>query len=238
MNVYEQNFIVEYIDVDHSGMLSNWGFFKVLQEIGCLHADELGFGFTNSSKTGLAWVLLDWKLQIFKRPHWKDEILVRTWPSRIHSIRCNRDYEIFDKSGNRLAIATSEWVLFNLNKRSVSKLTPEVTASFTPVPNFVFDTPIEKLLEPESVDSSFEYTVLKRDIDSNEHMNNLNYILLANEFLPNTSSFSRIDVMYKKQCLVGNKIMCLYKKVSEDEHVVTIKSEDLKELHAIIKFRS
>ena len=239
MNLYECDFLVDYVDVDKNGKISDWGFFKHLQEIGCLHADCLGYGLNDTFKTGLAWVLLDWKLQIFKRPVWKDKIHIRTWPSKTE-LACNfRDYEIYDETGNKLAIATSRWVLYDLNKRHIVKLTPDIVERFAPCGISVFDSEIEKLPEPEDMDVTFEYTVLRRDIDSNSHVNNLNYINFAKEALPEdvyAIDFSSIDVMYKKQCLVGSQIVGLYKKVSDDEHVVVIRSKDLTDLHAIVKF--
>ena len=43
--------------------------------------------------------------------------------------------------------------------------------------------------------------------------------------------------MYKKQCLLGDEIVCFYTKVTDNEHIVTIKSKDLKVLHAIVKLK-
>lgn len=241
MNVFECDFVVEYVDVDTHGIISDWGFFKHLQEIGCLHAEKLGYGVNNSLKTGLAWILLDWKMQVFKRPNWRDKIHIRTWPSKTE-LACNfRDYEIFDEAGNKYAIATSRWVLYDLNNKHIVKLTPNIVKTFAPCGFSVFDTDIEKLREPENLAVNFKYTVLRRDIDSNGHVNNLNYINFAKESLPyevySSTYFSSIEVMYKKQCLVGSKVVGLYKQTSVDEYVVVIKSEDLKDLHAIVRFK-
>ena len=241
MNLYECDFVVDYVDVDVHGIISDWGFFKHLQEIGCLHAEKLGYGVNNSLKTGLAWILLDWKMQIFKRPSWRDKIHVRTWPSKTELACTFRDYEIFDGEGTKLAVATSRWVLYDLNNRRIVKITPDVIERFAPCGISVFATEIEKLHEPEDAAITFEYRVLRRDIDSNGHVNNLNYINFAKEALPeevyNMAQFSSIEVMYKKQCLVGSEIVGLYKEVAPGEYVVAIRSKDLKDLHAIVRFR-
>ena len=102
----------------------------------------------------------------------------------------------------------------------------------------VFETEIEKLLEPKTSNSSFEYTVLRKDIDSNNHVNNLNYINIALEALPfdvyEKETYSNIEIMYKKQCLLGETIKCLY-SFEDGAHIVTMKSEDLSTLHAIVR---
>lgn len=239
--MFEQDFLVEYVDIDIGGHLSNHGFFKYLQEISCLHASKLGFGLDNADQTGFAWILLDWKLKIFSRPTWNTLLHIKTWPSKIDHISCFRDYEITDSNGNRIAIATSKWVLFNIKTNHISKIVPEVASAFSPIDSRVFDTEIEKLKEPDSYESSFQYTILRKDIDTNHHVNNLNYIHFALEALPsevyNAIDFSSIEVMYKKQCLLGDTISCFYHKENESEHIVSIKSSDGNVLHAIVRLR-
>ena len=105
----------------------------------------------------------------------------------------------------------------------------------------VFNSEIEKLKEPDHFDCQTNYTILRRDIDTNLHVNNLNYLLFAYEALPkevfDNSDFENIDIMYKKQCLLGDQIICFYTKISDNEHIITIKSHDLKILHSIIKLK-
>ena len=69
-------------------------------------------------------------------------------------------------------------------------------------------------------------------------MHNLNYLAVAYEALPTNiyseKSFNNIEIMYKKSIRLGNTVKCFY-TVSDNIHYVTIKSEDEKSLHAIIK---
>ena len=99
-----------------------------------------------------------------------------------------------------------------------------------------------RLKEPDHFDHTFVYTTLRRDIDTNFHVNNLNYIDFAYEALPEdiyqNADFRFVDVMYKKECKVGQTIRCLYTKINEHEHIVTMKSEDEKTLHCIVRFKS
>ena len=90
----------------------------------------------------------------------------------------------------------------------------------------------------ENFDLSFKYTVQRRDIDVNHHMNNINYLNVAYEFLPDDIYFANecnnIEIMYKKGIKLGETVNCLYCK-KDDTNYVTIKSDDLKSLHAIVK---
>ena len=69
-------------------------------------------------------------------------------------------------------------------------------------------------------------------------MHNLNYLLLAYETLPqeiyDSSECNNIEIMYKKSIMLGDSIKCFYSYFN-NAHYITIKSEDEKCLHSIIK---
>ena len=92
--MFEHDFFVQYDDIDENNCLSDNGFFKILQEIGCLHAGVCGYGLNEVCSTHVAWIVLDWKLKIFKKPSWNAKLHVKTWPSAIDYVCCFRDFEI------------------------------------------------------------------------------------------------------------------------------------------------
>ena len=38
------------------------------------HSNKVGYGALDIDKTGLSWILLDWKVQVIKRPIYSEEI--------------------------------------------------------------------------------------------------------------------------------------------------------------------
>ena len=86
--------------------------------------------------------------------------------------------------------------------------------------------------------TNFTYKVNRFDIDINKHMHNLNYINLAYEALPEevyeNEEFNVVRISYKKEVKLGDILICKYKKENQ-KHVIVIKSEDEKTLHAIIE---
>lgn len=239
-NIFEHNFEIYYCDIDSNNKLTSFAFLKFMQEAACLHADKLGLGLNDVPRTHLVWLILDWKVEIISRPSWMDKILVRTWPSKIDGASCYRDFEVFDSNNSLIGKATSKWVLFNVDTKRICRLTDNIESVFTPVEKRVFDSEIKKLSQPESFENHINYTVSKRDIDTNLHVNNLNYIWFAYEAMPldvlENNNFNKIEIMYKKQCMLDDEICCFYTKQENNEHIITIKSKDLKTLHAILKF--
>ena len=48
------------------------------------------------------------------------------------------------------------------------------------------------------------------------------------------NSYSGLEIMYKKEIKYKEKIKCFYSE-TEDAYVVTIKNQDMSQVHAIVK---
>ena len=211
----------------------------MLQEIACTHSATCGFGVNDTHSTGLGWIILNWKLKVFSRPIWNTKLKINTWSSSQSLLFFTRDFEVFDENNNLIAIATSKWVLFDLKKGSLAKITDDFKAMYKEVNKHVFDTSIiEKLKEPQNSQMFCEYIVQKRDIDTNHHVNNLIYLDLAYEVLPNDIFFNRdfknVEIMYKHEAKLGD-ILHLFYTENTDCTFVTIKNNSNDKLHCIIK---
>ena len=238
MDIYEQSFTVTLPDVDENNCLTNKGILRIFQEIGCIHFSKFGYGLNDVKKKGLFWLLLNWKLEVFKRPCWNTNLKCITWSTHHTHIYFYRDYKLCDSSGNTVAIATSKWILFDFNKKSVFKITEDFTKKYCKdINENVFDTKmVEKLKEPENSKLISEYTVLKRDLDLNHHVNNLNYLDFAYEALPKESivDFNHVEIMYKHESRLGDNLQLFY-SIENNYNIITIKTKNTNKLNCIIK---
>lgn len=240
MDIYSYNLKVDFSDVGENNRLSNKGILRIMQEVAGLNSDANGYGLNDTPKTGFAWLILNWKLKVFSRPKWNTSLTIKTWTRSKNPLFSYRDLEIYDDENNPVAIATSKWILFDVNKKTITKLTQEVQESFNCIDKSVFSEKIkEKLKEPEDSKFVLKYTIQRRDIDTNHHVNNLNYLDYAYEALPedvySNMNFSNIEIMYKHEAKLGDTLSIFYSHTDDNEHVITIKDEEKKNLHTIIK---
>lgn len=211
-----------------------------LENVACNHSDFAGYGVYDIPKTHLTWILLEWKLKVIKRPKYGDEIIAKTWSRNSSRCYAYRDFEIYDKQGNQIAIAASKWVLIDTEKRKIIKVEDDVIEKYYPeLEKSVFeDEDFPKIREPEKYQNEVEYKVKRSDIDVNNHMHNLNYLDLANEALPEeiyqNKNFNNIRISYKKEIKLGEIVKCKY-SFEGGKHIVVVKSEDESALHAIIE---
>ena len=154
-----------------------------------------------------------------------------------------RDFELFDTQGEKLARATSRWVLIDIVKRRPLRLTQELIEKYQGEPQSqAFEEELENMSYPKDFFDTENavkqrYTVLRRDIDSNMHMHNLAYLDAAGELLPQQiyeeGEKNHIRISYKKEILYGEEITGVYIQ-HEDRHVVGL-TDTNKGVRAIVE---
>lgn len=237
--IYKCKYIIGLTDVGMSNKITNKAILKVLENAGGMHSELVGYGLNNIETTNLSWVLLGWKVKVINRPQYNTELNIHTWSRDPNKITTYRDFEIYDRNNNLLVIATSKWILVDLKKEKMVELKPEIIDLYQKEEKCVFtERTIEKLKEPIEYSNEITYPILRSNIDINNHVHNLYYLDFAYETLPEkiyrSNECDNIEIMYKKQIKLGDKIICKYCK-EENTHIISIKSEDDKILHAIVK---
>lgn len=238
--IVEQDYRIKLSEIGKENKITNKAILGDLEDVGGIHSNIAGYGILDIPQTKLSWVLLDWKLKIIRRPKYSEKIKIKTWSKNAIKFYTYRDFEVYDENGQVIAIATSKWVLLDIDKEKIVKISDEVLNKYEPeLEKSVFDiSEIEKLQEPENYISEVEYTVKKSDIDVNNHMHNLNYLELANEALPeeiyNKQELNNVRINYKKEIKLGETVKCKY-SFENNTHIIVIKSKDEKVIHAIIK---
>ena len=238
--IVEKEYQVKLSEIGKDNKVTNKAILSYLEDIGGIHSNIAGYGVLDIPKTHLTWVLLEWKLQVIKRPNYCEKIKIKTWSKQAIKCYACRDFEILNEQGETIAKAISKWILVNVEKGKIVKVEDDVLSHYEPeVDKTVFENEdFEKLKEPENYQLETEYKVKRADIDVNDHMHNLNYLELANEALPEEvyrgDEFSNIRITYKKEIKLGEVVKCKY-AFDEGKHFIVVKSEDEKLLHAIIE---
>ena len=86
-------------------------------------------------KTHLTWILLDWKVQVIRRPNYAEKILARTWSKEGLKYYAYRDFEVVDEQGNIIVKAISRWVLVNIETGKMERITDEILSKYQPESN-------------------------------------------------------------------------------------------------------
>ncbi len=238
MAIIENEYRIGIKYVDKNGLLSLKGIILLLEDIACYHSDLVGFGIRDIPKTHFSWIILNWRIKVFNKVNYGSNVTVKTWSRQSEKLYTYRDFEIYDENNNLICIATSKWVLISTDTGRINLISEEVRNAYLEEKKSVFEEEnFPKLIEPTNDKKTFSFTVNRRDIDVNEHMNNLYYLEYALEALPEDiylKSFNNVEITYKSSAKLGNVIDCFYKE-ENGCYYITMKSATDNILSAIIK---
>ena len=222
MAIFTYNYKIRYTDVGTDNKLTLKALVATLQQAAISHSEEAGFGVNNIEKTHLAWLLLDWKVQVLSYPHSNEVITVKTWPRLFDRLYSYRDFEVFDENNNLIAIASSKWFALDTENKKIRKLTPEICGAYgEDITKSVFESPFEEHINvPEELTLNFNYTDFALET--------------LDEDIYTKNTFHNLEIIYKKEIKLKEKINCYY-SFENNKHVVTIKNEDNTIVHAMVK---
>ena len=147
-------------------------------------------------------MLLYWKIKVIERPSWNTEVTVKTWPRKFEKVSSWRDFEVYDEKNNLIVLATTEWVLINIENMGIAKITEDMKEGYGLVNKSAFEEDVKaKMQEDSESNLAYEYKVRRSDIDSNGHVNNVVYVDLAYNAMPEEIAldFQNVEIYYKKQ---------------------------------------
>lgn len=226
-------------DIGKDNKIKNESILEILENMGGEHSNKVGYGVFDMDKTGVSWILLEWKVKIIKRPLYAEKLKIKTWGRYFQRVYTYRDFEIYNSKGELCIIATSKWALIDINKRSIMRISDEIKNVYEPEEITVFDEEtVEKIEIPDEFSNEIEYTVGRKDIDVNNHMHNTYYLNLAYEALPeevyNNRPYDSLRITYKKEIQLGDTVKCKYAYTGKS-HVIVIMNEEKNQLNAIIE---
>ena len=163
----EHNFFVGFRDVDYKNNLKIKSALSYLEDVAGIHSNIAGYGLLDIDKNKKTWVLTNWKLEFIRRPRYSENLKVKTWSNGTEKIYALRDFYMYDEKDEIVAKATSKWVLIDIQKMGIAKLTDEVMSAYTTEPDKAFEERIEKLKEPENYTDSVEIKITKDMMDVN-----------------------------------------------------------------------
>lgn len=236
--IYKQTHIIGIEEINSHCEATNRALLVAMENIACAYSANVGYGARDIEKKKRAWILLQWKIQVLKRPFYNEKIEVITWSRNIDKLFAYRDYEIRYENGELLAIGTSKWLLMDTERKRPVRITEDVMKLYEGENKSVFEKNEDKIQYDENRLKTVKYqpyTLFRRDFDMHGHMHNINYLDMVYEVLPqdvyDTVDFRTVHIEYKKQILPDTIVHCKYYKEGFTHYVIVESDEGI---HSII----
>lgn len=199
---------------------------EFVQDAAIAHFSEYGFTLEKLRKTNSAWILSSTHL-VIEKSITCEEIIIKTWPYDFSKVFSPRAFLICDaQTDDVLVKGSSLWFFIDTESGRPKRIPEEIINCFTKEENnAVCDVSFIRHFPFVNTEQQYtaSFSVLKRDLDSNMHMNNVKYIEYAEEILPDHFQVKELEIYYKSSLLPGEKFS-LYKTTYDNEIIITIQN--------------
>jgi acyl-ACP thioesterase len=213
---------IRYSEVDKNGELTIESLIDYFQDCSTFQTQDGPATMEYLKKQGISWVLNNWQIQINRYPRLCEEVTIGTIPYDLNGFFGYRNFFMDTKDGERLASANSIWTLYNFEKKRLARITQEIKDAYPIGEKLPMDYDDRKIAIPEEAEAIAAEEILVRShhLDTNNHVNNGQYIRMAIESLPDKDIRVRnLRAEYKKQALLGDTLFPEIRKVSKNDYM-------------------
>ena len=201
---------VRYSECDGSGRLSLVSLINYFQDCSTFQSEELGMGLASLTERGLAWVLALWQIEIDELPAFGERVRVSTWCYEMTRAHALRNFELVDASGRSLARANSQWLVFDAGRGRATRVPDDQRVYLSPEPPLPMPALTRRLRSEGGAVRCRPTVVAEHSLDTNSHVNNAQYVLLAQEALCGMGARPRsrkVTVQYRRQAHLDDVIV-------------------------------
>jgi medium-chain acyl-[acyl-carrier-protein] hydrolase len=238
-NLSNEKFNIDYrIGFNHllaDNHISLPGLMVFVQEASLFHTYSIPGAFDYYDKMNWVWILTHWQVEIADYPKVADTINISTWPVGYRGFFGERGFEAVsdvgsDGKGQTLLHANSNWILLDRTSFKPVRPTDFIADKYGQTFPFIlpkdFSMPKITAFEPLS---EHKYRATRRDMDTNDHVNNVNYLKWVYDHIPDDIYYNyrpkSLKVAYKKETLPGDSLdIKLYHNAGADEAGKTLET--------------
>lgn len=223
--MYSFDSMIRFSEVDHHGTLTLPGIINYFQDCSILHSDSLGVGMEHLKEQKQAWILSSWQIVVNRYPKMGEKVKICTWPTGFKGLYGTRNFVMEDEQGEKVAYANSIWVFMDFGRGRPAKPSADIVEQYECEAPMEMNYAPRKISLPEHFEDAGAFTVRKYQIDTNEHMNNGQYVKLALEVLEDVQ-VKEVRVEYKKSAVYNDVVYTKIAKENERTVVTLCDAED------------
>lgn len=232
---YEFESKVRYSEIDHRGTMTLPALINYFQDCSTFQSEEIGYGMEVLKKEKKAWVLAYWQVIVERYPKLCEKITVGTFAAGFKGMFGNRNFYMKDEKGRQIACANSIWVYMDVEKGRPVRVSDEQARAYGSEEPLEMPYEDRKIEEPKQYEEKPSFPVRKYHIDTNEHVNNCQYVQMALETLPRDMSVRQVRVDYKRSAVLGDMI---FPKTAQEKDRVLVRLCDKNEKpYAVVEFK-
>lgn len=198
---------IRYSELGQDGQLALGSIVNYFQDCSTFQSEDIGLGLKTLEARQRAWMLSAWQLDISRYPALGEQVTIGTWAYGFNAMYGFRNFMLADEAGNYLVKANSQWFLYDLTAKRPMKLTPEDCAAYGEEEKLDMEYLPRKVPVPKEYEALPSFTIRRFHIDTNQHVNNGQYVQMALECIPAGLPIKRMRAEYKKAAVLGDLVV-------------------------------
>ena len=197
---------IRYSETDSEGKLTLMSLLNYFQDCSIFHSEDVGLGMDYLSEHHMVWVLCSWQIVIERYPKVCERVKIGTAPYKFKSFLGYRNFVMETEEGECLAKANSLWSLLDTDAGKTTAPPIEMIQGYTLYDRLEMDYATRRIIIPEGGRDEEGIIVKKHHLDSNNHVNNGQFVDMAMEFLPSDFTVGQMRAEYKKQAFLNDTL--------------------------------
>ena len=225
---------VRYSEVDVWQNMTLNGIINYFQDCTTFHSEDIGLGIEYLKEKHRAWILSSWQIIVDRLPKFGEKITVQTWAYGFKAFYGDRNFALLDAEGKKVAVANSLWVFLDTETGRPVKPDAEELEAYTIEEKLDMEYAARKIAIPKELVEKERFSVLRHQLDTNHHVNNGQYVQMAQEFLPEGFQIRQMRAEYKKAAVLHDVILPMV-HIGKGSCTVALCNEERKP-YAVIEF--
>ncbi len=222
--MFVKDYEFRYGDLDKNGNIRISTVLDVLQDAATRHSAEVGYDSRKLSEIKIAWLLEGWRVRIISSLDADCSATVKTGIMNLKSCESQRCYEVW-QNGELKIIATADWFTVNTEKMRITRIPKECIDAFDKVDEPDNELHFERFKPETEIDVIDTRVVENRDLDTNNHLNNVKSAEIIMDYLPDSFCPTEFTIRYRKELKKGEKIEVCH-KITDNALCYEIKNSD------------
>ncbi len=195
---------VSYSRIDKDGLLGVSNVVDAMQDCCLFHSEDVGHSALDLLKKNRAWLVSSWHIVFKRRPKMGERFAVHTWPYQFRSIFGSRNFLMETDEHEVLAYADSQWFYFNSLTGQPAPVDREEKDAYPTEPAYEMEYRPRKVSCPSDLTLVQKVDVCQNYLDTNNHVNNGQYIRLAVNVLPPNYEVGELRAEFRRAAKMGD----------------------------------
>jgi acyl-ACP thioesterase len=223
-SIHERSFDLRYYEMDRHGEATPVTLLSLFEETAFTHCEAAGWGVYRLFEAGFGWVLLRGAMEMDRYPAYRESFKVQTWMSAARRFYGEREYRVIGEGGDVIGRARSLWAFFSLERKRPVPVLDDILRAWAPEGTRSYDIELGEIAGPPPgptasaermrgtapTTKDIAFAVRASEIDTNGHVNNVNYLAWALESVADEVLGDRylasVRGQYKREVTYGSAV--------------------------------